>query len=107
MRSKPASRATEFAFLDRSEMDIGITHEALMKICIAAMALSLLSLAGFAQTSESQSGKGQLKGACSADVQKFCADAPRGKGQVRGCLASHQGELSETCKAAMAARTKN
>jgi len=88
-------------------MDISITHEALMKICIAAMALSLLSLSVFAQDSEPQTGKGQRKGACSADVQKFCADTPRGKGQVRDCLASHQGELSETCKAAMAARTKS
>jgi Cysteine rich repeat len=76
-----------------------------MRICIAAVALSLLSLSVFAQTSEPTAGKGQLKGACSADVQKFCADAPRGKGQVRACLET-QAELSDTCKAAMAARTK-
>jgi hypothetical protein len=78
-----------------------------MRICIAAVALSLLSLSVFAQTSEPKAGKGLLKGACSADVQKFCADAPRGKGQVRACLETHQAELSEACKTAMAARSKN
>jgi hypothetical protein len=60
-----------------------------------------------AQTTESTTGKGQLKGACAADVQKFCASAPRGKGQIRACLESHQVELSDSCKAAMAARSKN
>ena len=78
-----------------------------MRIRIAAVALSPSSLSVFAQTSEPKAGKGQLKGACSADVQKFCADAPRGKGQVRACLETHQAEISDTCKAAMAARSKN
>jgi hypothetical protein len=76
-----------------------------MRICIAVFALSLLSLSVLAQTPETKPGKGQ--GACSADVQKFCAETPRGKGQVRGCLESHQADLSDTCKAAMAARSKN
>jgi hypothetical protein len=76
-----------------------------MRICIAAFALSLLSLSVLAQTPEPKPGKGQ--GACSADVQKFCPDTPRGKGQVRSCLESHQAELSDTYKAAMTARSKN
>jgi hypothetical protein len=72
-----------------------------MKIWIAAFALSLLSVTVLAQTNQPQTGgKGQAKGACSADVQKFCADAPKGKGQVRACLDSHQAELSDACKAA-------
>ena len=74
-----------------------------MRICIAAVALSLLSISVFAQTSEPKGAKGLLKGACSADVQKFCADTPKGKGQVRACLEAHKGEVSDTCKAAMAA----
>jgi hypothetical protein len=78
-----------------------------MKIWISAFALSLLSLSVLAQTSDQQTGKGQMKGACSADVQKFCAGTPKGKGQIRGCLESHQAELSDACKAAMAARSKN
>jgi hypothetical protein len=48
-----------------------------MRICIAAVALSLLSVSVFAQTSEPKP-KGLLKGACLAEVQKFCADTPKG-----------------------------
>jgi hypothetical protein len=76
-----------------------------MRIWIAAVALSLLSLSVFAQTSEPKS-KGQLKGACSTDVQKFCADTPKGKGLVRACLDAHQAEVSDTCKAALAGQPK-
>jgi hypothetical protein len=76
-----------------------------MRIGIAAVALSLLSLSVFAQTSEPKP-KGLLKGACSADVQKFCGDTPKGKGQVRACLDAHQAEVSDTCKAAMAGQSK-
>jgi hypothetical protein len=47
-----------------------------------------------------------MRSACSADVQKFCADASKGKGEVRACLDSHQAELSDDCKAARAARSK-
>jgi hypothetical protein len=75
-----------------------------MRICIAAVALSLLSLSAFAQTSEPMP-KGQLRGG-SADVQKFCADTPKGKGRVRACLDAHQAEVSDTCKAAMAGQPK-
>jgi hypothetical protein len=78
-----------------------------MRICLATLALALLSLSVHAQTPEPTTGKSPLRGACSADVQKLCADTPRGKGQVRGCLESHQAELSDSCKAAMAARAKN
>jgi Cysteine rich repeat len=80
--------------------------EDLMKTCIAGLALIMLSFTVLAQTQEPTTGKGQLKGACSADVQKFCADTPRGKGQVRACLETHQADLSDACKAAMAARSK-
>jgi hypothetical protein len=69
-----------------------------MRICIAAFALSLLSLSVLAQTPEPKPGKGQ--GTYSTDLQKFCPDTPRGKGQVCGCLKSHQAELSDACKAA-------
>jgi hypothetical protein len=66
----------------------------LTKIWISAFALSLLSLSVLAQTADQPTGKGQMKSACSADVQKFCADAPKGKGEVRAYLDSHQAELS-------------
>ncbi len=78
-----------------------------MRIGMAAMALSLLSVSVLAQTTEPTTGRGRLKAGCSGDVQKFCASAPRGKGQIRACLESHQTELSDSCKAAMAAPSKN
>jgi len=77
-----------------------------IRIAMAGLALFLLPLSASAQTAEPKTGKGGLRNACSADVQKFCANTPRGKGQLRDCLESHQAELSDTCKAQMAARPK-
>jgi hypothetical protein len=62
---------------------------------------ALLTVPALAQTTQPGSGKGQLRNACSAEAQ-FCANTPRGKGQLRSCLEEHQAELSETCKAAIA-----
>jgi len=72
-----------------------------------SLALLLLPLPVLAQSAEPKGGKGELRAACSTEVQKFCASVPRGKGQVRGCLESRQTELSDACKAAMAARSKS
>ena len=76
-------------------------------ICAIALPLSLLAVSAFAQDAEPKTGnRGAVRAACSADVKKFCADAPRGKGQLRGCLQGHEAELSDGCKAALAARSK-
>ena len=39
------------------------------------------------------------KGACKADVEKFCKDVEPGKGRIIKCLKEHDKDLSEGCKA--------
>ena len=49
--------------------------------------------------------QGELKAisaACEADVEKFCWEAPIGKGGLASCLKKHSAELSSDCKAAVA-----
>jgi len=36
--------------------------------------------------------------ACQDDVQKFCAQVDRGRGNLKKCLHQHRDELSQTCK---------
>jgi hypothetical protein len=45
--------------------------------------------------------RSKMRAACAADIQKFCADAERGK-SARACLQSHRAELSPECASARA-----
>ncbi len=38
------------------------------------------------------------KGPCAADVQKFCAQVEKKKGDVRKCLKENEAKLSDACK---------
>ena len=73
---------------------------------IVALAASLFAMPALAQTTEPNRGKGALRGACSGEAEKFCANTPRGKGRLRSCLQEHQAELSDACKAAVGAQPK-
>jgi hypothetical protein len=42
------------------------------------------------------------RAACSADLEKFCRDAPQRQGGGFACLRQHKDELSDVCKAALA-----
>lgn len=39
---------------------------------------------------------------CGADYQKFCPGVPFGGGRIINCLNQHEGQLSATCKSALA-----
>jgi Spy/CpxP family protein refolding chaperone len=41
--------------------------------------------------------------ACAADMAKLCPDAQPGNGSMRQCMMAHQADLSDGCKAAIAA----
>jgi Cysteine rich repeat len=71
-------------------------------ICLAAV---MCAKTAVAQTTQPGTGKGALRGACSAEAQKLCANTPRGKGQLRSCLQEHQAELSG-CKTTLSAQPK-
>ncbi len=73
-----------------------------------ALALALLPVTAMAQNATPDPAKAEarakLRAACSADVQKFCANIERAKGARRACLMAHEKELTDGCKAARAER---
>ncbi len=79
-----------------------------MKFAIAlAAALTLGSAVSFAADSAAPASDAAPaaagKGACKADVQKFCADVEHAKGKIHECLTQHAADLSDACKQRMAA----
>ncbi len=55
-------------------------------------ALCLVAVVGFTQEEVNP------KGACKADVEKFCKDIKPGKGRILSCLKSHEADLSQACR---------
>jgi multidrug efflux system membrane fusion protein len=47
---------------------------------------------------------GGTRAACASDVQKLCANVERGREAIRACLQANAAQLSEACKAAVAAQ---
>jgi hypothetical protein len=83
-------------------------EKARMHRLTAAAALLLVALPLAAQAQESQpvasEGRGKVRAACQADIQKFCANIERAKGAMRACLDANQNDLSAGCNAARAER---
>jgi hypothetical protein len=44
----------------------------------------------------------QVSDACEPDIEKYCFEAPIGKGGMASCLKKHQADLSAGCKDAIA-----
>ena len=44
------------------------------------------------------------KGACKADVEKFCKDVEPGEGRIIKCLHEHDNDLGEDCRKKMKKR---
>lgn len=80
-----------------------------MKVIVAIAALMTLgsSVSFAADQATDQPPPAQSTGkrwaACSADIDKFCANIEKGKGKKRACLNEHTAELSDGCKASLAA----
>ena len=83
-----------------------------MNRSILACALLLAALPVAAQTqteqqpaaAEHSSGRGKVRAACAADIQKFCANIAHEKGAMRTCLDANQSSLSPACSTARAER---
>jgi Cysteine rich repeat len=73
-----------------------------------ALTLALLPAAALAQSASSppdqSDGRGRVRTACAADIQKFCASIERAKGAMRACLDQNQSSLSSECNSARAER---
>jgi len=66
---------------------------------VFALALALTSQAC---SQPAGGGRGRVRDACRADMQRFCADAAPGGGQRMQCMREHRDHLSDECKAALA-----
>ena len=70
---------------------------------IALISAVGLAIAGTAVAQPAPQGRGMVRQACAADIQKFCPDAKPGPGGgMRECIMSHQSSLSDGCKTALA-----
>ena len=58
-------------------------------------------LAGFVSAVQAQ--EPIQRGACKADVEKFCKDVKKGGGRIIKCMRQHEKELSQACKDEIAA----
>jgi hypothetical protein len=52
------------------------------------------------KTPEMIAARRDMHRACAVDMQKFCANVPRGCGGPKKCLKSHAAGLSQPCAAA-------
>lgn len=74
----------------------------MLKVSIAVVACVVgFSTAGFAQNQ-----RGAMREACKADFEKFCSGVSPGGGRIVECLNKQHDSLSEACKTALDARTK-
>ena len=68
----------------------------------AAVALAASTFGAVRAQEQAPAGGGGIREACAADMQKLCAGIERP--QMRECMRSHSDQLSDGCKAAIAAR---
>lgn len=53
----------------------------------------------FASLSSLSANDKVYKGACKADIEKFCASVEKGEGRIVKCLKENEASLSESCTA--------
>jgi hypothetical protein len=74
----------------------------MLKVSIIVVAC----VVGFSTVVFAQNQRGAMREACKADFEKFCSDVQRGGGRIVECLNKQHDSLSEPCKTALDARTK-
>ncbi len=66
---------------------------------VNALIIALCAACSFSPVVQAQ-GKGRLL-ACKDDIQKFCANEPKGQGKIKACLLSNADKVSPDCKTAL------
>ncbi|HET7889235.1 MAG TPA: cysteine rich repeat-containing protein [Bradyrhizobium sp.] len=74
----------------------------MFKVSIAIVAC----VVGFSSAAFAQSQRGAMREACKADFKKFCSGVSPGGGRIVECLNKQHDSLSEACKTALDARSK-
>ena len=77
----------------------------IMRPRLASLFLCVATASAFAadDTTTATPGTGKRWTACETEIQKFCSNIEKGKGKLRACLNEHTADLSDGCKASMAA----
>jgi len=70
---------------------------------VVALAISTVAAAQVGSDVRGDQGRGRAREACKADLAQFCPDAQPGGGRLMACMRAHKDELSDGCKAALAA----
>jgi len=68
---------------------------------LPAAALLALGVGAHAEDSTVPPADPNLRAACKADYEKFCANVPRGGGRIIQCLNAHKGEVTTACQEAL------
>jgi hypothetical protein len=71
-----------------------------MTYTIRAVIITTLAVT-FAASAFAADDKPHRLAACKADVEKFCANEPRGQHKIRPCLEANKDKLSADCKTAL------
>lgn len=66
---------------------------------VKAFIIAVFAAATIPVAAEAQN-RGRLA-ACKDDIQKFCANEPKGQGKIKACLQSNSDKVSPDCKAAL------
>jgi hypothetical protein len=75
-----------------------------MRFIAGLAAIAAAAIAATPSLAQSPEGPGGgVRAACAADLSKLCPDAQPGNGSIRQCITAHRDELSDGCKAALAA----
>jgi hypothetical protein len=77
----------------------------LLSLCLAAAAQAAIAVE--APTAPAPKPDNEVRAACEADIQKFCAGVQPGGGRIRACMRQHKDELSDGCKQAIAKARQN
>lgn len=93
-----AGHGRRAARINALEGPASIKGAPMRNILLACLAGAALSAGGAALAQPAD-----LQQACSPDVKKYCADVQPGGGRIMQCMKSHASDLSDACKAALAA----
>jgi hypothetical protein len=80
-----------------------VTLRIVRDLMLAVIVAILLAVATAALTQARSAEAPAARQACVADVQRLCPDVRRGGGRIRRCIVEKYDQLSDGCKAAMAA----
>ena len=66
-------------------------------LCVVVISCFVLAAPGLAQDQDKTLIPKEGKGACKADIEKFCKDIKPGGGRILACLKSNGDRLSQEC----------